>query len=122
MRPPTFTSVLAPDLRSLAEYRQALGYRDHSLLNRLAHFDRYLVARGWMLPYLTRELVQDWVYSGALQPRSRAKRLEAMRLLGGSVPSIAEKPLGQLVRQQGEPPLTREPMAWWICPPGVDDR
>ncbi|MDP2947996.1 MAG: tyrosine-type recombinase/integrase [Chloroflexota bacterium] len=83
MKFPTFTSALAPALRSLAQYRQALGYGDHTLPSRLAHFDRYLAARGWTLPYLTREVVEDWVASDAgLQPRTRAARLQAMRLLG----------------------------------------
>lgn len=83
MRLPSFTSVLAPALRSFAEHRQALGYGDHTLRSHLAHFDRYLVARGWTYPYLTREAVEEWVASdGALQPRSRAGRLQAMRLLG----------------------------------------
>ncbi|MDO8690774.1 MAG: tyrosine-type recombinase/integrase [Dehalococcoidia bacterium] len=83
MRLPTFTSALAASLRSLAEYRQALGYGDRTLPSYLAHFDRYLAARGWTLPYLTREVVEDWVASDeGLQPRSRAARLHVMRLLG----------------------------------------
>ena len=83
MRLPVFTSVLAPTLRSLAEHRQALGYRDYTLRSHLAHFDRYLVTHGWTFPYLTREVVEGWVASdAALQPRSRAKRLDVMRLLG----------------------------------------
>ncbi|MFH1087964.1 MAG: tyrosine-type recombinase/integrase, partial [Chloroflexota bacterium] len=78
-----FTSVLAPTLRSLAEHRQALGYLDRTLLSHFANFDRYLVAHGWTFPYLTREVVEDWVASdGPLQPKSRAQRLQAMRLLG----------------------------------------
>ena len=83
MRLPTFTSAPASALRSLVEYRHALGYGDRTLLTYLAHFDRYLAAHGWMLPYLTREVVEDWVASDmGLQPSSRAKRLQAMRLLG----------------------------------------
>ena len=83
MKLPLFTSVLAPTLRSLAEHRQALGYLDRTLLSHLANFDRYLVAHGWTFPCLTREVVEDWVASdGSLQPKSRAARLQAMRLLG----------------------------------------
>ncbi|MBI2502400.1 MAG: tyrosine-type recombinase/integrase [Candidatus Latescibacteria bacterium] len=83
MRMPTFTSVLAPALRSLAETRQALGYQDRGVLTYLAHFDRYLTARGWTLPYPTRAVVEDWVASTAgLQPVSRSQRLQVMRLLG----------------------------------------
>ena len=83
MRFLAFNSVLATTLHTFAEHRQALGYRDHTLRSYLAHFDRYLVANGWMLPYLTREVVEDWVASdGPLLPQSRAQRLQAMRLLG----------------------------------------
>lgn len=83
MTAPVFTSVLAPTLRSFSEHRQVLGYRISSLLTYLAHFDRYLVARDWTTPYLTREIVEDWAASnGPLQPRSRANRLQVMRLLG----------------------------------------
>ncbi len=83
MRLSALTSVLAPTLRSFAEHRQVLGYRDHSLPSYLALFDHHLVAQGWTFPYLTREVVEDWVASdGPLQPRSRAARLQAMRLLG----------------------------------------
>lgn len=83
MRIPTFTSALAPTLRSFAEHREALGYGDRTLLSRLAQFDRYVAARRWELAYLSRELVEDWVASGpALQARSRAGRLHVMRLLG----------------------------------------
>jgi len=83
MRSPAFTSVLAHTLRSFAEHRRVLGYGDHTLLSHLAHFDRYLVVHGWMFPYLTRDVVEDWIASdGPLQPRSRAGRLQAMRLLG----------------------------------------
>lgn len=82
MRLQTFTSAMASTFSSLAEYRQALGYKNQTLLSYLAHFDRYLVALGWTLPYLTREVVEDWVASDVLQPRSRAARLHAMRLLG----------------------------------------
>jgi site-specific recombinase XerD len=83
MRHLTFTSVLAPTLRAFAEHRQTLGYGDHTLLSHLAHFDRYLVAHGWTFPYLTREAIEDWVASDTgLQLRSRAARLQTMRLLG----------------------------------------
>jgi len=83
MRLPAFTSVLAPTLRSFAEHRQVLGYGDHTVLSHLAHFDRYLVTSRWTLPSLTREVVEGWVTSdAALQPRSRAKRWDVMRLLG----------------------------------------
>ncbi|MCL5961603.1 MAG: tyrosine-type recombinase/integrase [Chloroflexi bacterium] len=83
MRVPTFTSALASTLLSFAEYRHALGYGDHTLLSRLAHFDRYLAASGWTRPYLTRQVVEDWVASDVgLQSRSRAGRLHTMRLLG----------------------------------------
>lgn len=80
---PAFTSALASALRSFAEYRQTLGYNDRTVLSYLSHFDRYLAARGWTLPNLTREVIEDWVASdAALQPRSRARRLHVMRLLG----------------------------------------
>jgi integrase/recombinase XerD len=80
---PTFTSALAPTLRCFAETRQALGYGDRNVVAQLAHFDRYLTARSWTLPYLTREAVEDWVASNAaLKPRSRALRRHALRLLG----------------------------------------
>ena len=83
MRLPIFTSVLAPALRSLAETRQALGYQDRGVLGYLAHFDRFLTARQWSLPYPTREVVEDWVASTpGLQPVCRAQRLQVMRLLG----------------------------------------
>ncbi|MDP3064691.1 MAG: tyrosine-type recombinase/integrase [Chloroflexota bacterium] len=83
MRLPPFASVLAPALRAFAEHRKVLGYGDRTVLSHLAHFDRYLVTRGWTSPYLTREVVEDWASSDpALQPRSRAGRLHVMRLLG----------------------------------------
>jgi len=83
MRFLAFSSVLAATLRAFAEHRQALGYGDHTLLSHLAHFDRYLAVHGWPFPYLTREVVEGWVASdGPLQPHSRARRLQAMRLLG----------------------------------------
>ncbi len=80
---PTFTSALAPSLSSFAQHRQALGYTDCVNLYRLAHFDRFLVARGWTCSYLTRDIVEDWVASGPpLRPNSRAARMHVMRLLG----------------------------------------
>jgi site-specific recombinase XerD len=83
MRLVTFSSVLAPTLRAFAEHQQTLGYAVRTLLIYLAHFDRYLVVHGWTSPYLTRELVEDWAASDpALQPRSRARHLYVMRLLG----------------------------------------
>jgi len=83
MKLPVFTSVLATTLCFLAEHRQALGYGDRTLLSHFANFDRYLAAHGWTFPYLTREVVEDWVASNeSLQPKSRAARLQAMRLLG----------------------------------------
>jgi site-specific recombinase XerD len=83
MKLPVFTSVLASTLRSLAEHRQALGYSDRNPLCYFANFDRHLVAHDWTFPYLTREVVEDWVASdGTLQPKTRAERLQAMRLLG----------------------------------------
>jgi integrase/recombinase XerD len=83
MKTLTFQSSLAPVLRSFVGYRQALGYGDRGVRSLLAHFDRYLVARGWPRPILTRELVEDWAASGGpIKPRSRAQRLHVMRLLG----------------------------------------
>lgn len=83
MKASSFHSVLAPTLRALVEYRQALGYGDRGVRSLLAHFDRYLVAHGWPSPLLTRELIEDWAASGGpLKPRSRAQRLHVMRLLG----------------------------------------
>lgn len=80
---PIFTSALAPAMSSFAKHRQALGYADKANLYRLAHFDRFLVARGWMCSYLTRDIVEDWVASGPpLRPNSRAARMHVMRLLG----------------------------------------
>lgn len=83
MKLPTFSSILAPALRSLAETRQALGYQDRSVVGYLAHFDRYLTAQGWTLPYTTPQVVDDWVGSTpGVQPVCRARRLQVMRLLG----------------------------------------
>ena len=83
MTTPPFSSVLAPSLRALVEHRQALGYGDRGVRSLLAHFDRYLVARCWRKPILTRPLVEEWAASsGPLKPRSRAQRLHVMRLLG----------------------------------------
>lgn len=80
---PTFSSVMAVTLRSFVELRQSLGYGDSGVISRLAHFDRYLVARHWTKPVLTRELVEDWVASDRpLKPRSRAQRFHVMRLFG----------------------------------------
>jgi integrase/recombinase XerD len=80
----SFSSVLAPTLRALVEHRQALGYGDRNVRSLLAHFDRYLVARRWSRPILTRPLVEDWAAASStpLKPRSRAQRLHVMRLLG----------------------------------------
>ncbi len=81
MSRPTFTSALAPTLRSFTETRQALGYGDRYIVDNLAHFDRYLTARSWTLAYLTRDVVEDWVASNAaLKPRTRALRLRRWRL------------------------------------------
>jgi len=83
MKVSSFHSALAPTLRAFVEYRQALGYGDRGVRSLLAHFDRYLVARGWARSILTRELVEDWAASdGPLKPRSRSQRLHVMRLLG----------------------------------------
>lgn len=78
-----FTSTLAPAMSSFARHRQALGYEDKVNLYRLAHFDRFLVARGWTCCYLTRDIVEDWVASGPpLRPNTRVARMHVMRLLG----------------------------------------
>ena len=83
MRPPTFSSVLAPALRALAQTRQALGYQDRGVLGYLAHFDRFLTARQWSLPYPTRQVVEDWMAATpGVQASCRAQRLQVMRLLG----------------------------------------
>jgi integrase/recombinase XerD len=85
----TFTSALASALSSFAKHRQALGYADKANLYRLAHFDRFLVARGWTCSYLTRDIVEDWVASGPpLRPNSRAVRMHVMRLLSRFISQI----------------------------------
>lgn len=79
----SFRSVLAPALCAFVDHRKALGYGDRGLVIWLAQFDRYLVAQKWHEPLLTRELVEGWVASaGPIQPRTRAQRLQVMRLLG----------------------------------------
>lgn len=83
MMPTTLQSVMAPTLGAFVALRQSLGYNDRVVRSHIAHFDRYLVTRGWVSPILTREIVEDWsVSDGPLQPRSRAKRLHTMRLFG----------------------------------------
>lgn len=83
MKIPAFQSSLASSLKGLVSLRQSLGYGDHTLVSHLAHFDRFLLTRGWRGKRLTRELVEDWASScGPIKPITRAKRLHAMRILG----------------------------------------
>jgi integrase len=83
VNPATLRSAMASTLQMFLKLRQSLGYGDRGARSLIAHFDRYLVARDWKAPLLTRALVEDWAASGGpLQPRSRAKRLHVMRLLG----------------------------------------
>jgi len=83
MTRPVFQSALAPTMRGFIELRHSLGYRDHSLIPLLAHFDRYAVAAGHRDPWLSRDLVDGWVASTeGLKPRSRIARLNVMRGLG----------------------------------------
>jgi integrase len=78
-----FHSCLADSLRELVRLRKSLGYDDRSLVYRLAHFDRYLVALGWQSKSLTREVVENWASSsGPITPATRANRLQALRILG----------------------------------------
>jgi integrase/recombinase XerD len=83
MKRPLFQSPLAASLNALVRLRQSLGYDDRTLRSHLAQFDHYLTACGWRSRILTRILVNGWVASGSpITPRSRAKRLHAMRVLG----------------------------------------
>lgn len=83
MTVPRYSSTLASALHGFVVQRQALGYADRSVKSLLAHFDRYLVKRGWTTPVLTRELIEDWVASGGpLKPPSRARRWHVIRLFG----------------------------------------
>jgi len=83
MKMPEFQSCLASSLHGFVELRQSLGFADKGVVCHLAHFDRFLVARGACEKWLTRERVEEWVSSdGPLKPASRASRLHTMRILG----------------------------------------
>jgi len=89
---PEFSSRLAPFLRGLIDLRQSLGYADKSVISHLALFDQFLVARGNRERRLTRECVEAWAASdGPLKPRSRARRLHTMRLLGRFIAQTCPK-------------------------------
>jgi site-specific recombinase XerD len=92
MKIPEFHSALARFLHGVVELRQALGYGDRSVISHLAHFDRFLVARGRRQRWLTRESVEDWASSdGPIKPYSRARRLQSMRILGRFIAQTCPK-------------------------------
>jgi integrase len=83
MKTPTFHSSLAASLEGLLRLRQSLGYEDRTFISHLAHFDRFLLERGWRGKRLIRKLVEEWASScGPIKPITRARRLHTMRVLG----------------------------------------
>lgn len=92
MKIPEFHSALARSIHGVVELRQALGYGDKGVISHLAHFDRFLVARGCRQKWLTRESVEAWASSdGPIKAYSRARRLQSMRILGRFIAQTCPK-------------------------------
>lgn len=87
-----FTSAFTPKLEAMLEFRTARGFKNHTHLGNLHHFDRFCAERYPDSAELTSEIVYGWIDTvTTLSPRMVNDRAGTIRQLGLYLSAVGEE-------------------------------